>query len=79
LELEKTDILKYLDENKLKYFIDSSNSENNYTRNKLRNTIIPKFEEINSSYKKNIKNTIAYFEEVKAFIDSEVEGFLEEQ
>jgi len=79
LELEKTDILKFLDKNKLKYFIDSSNEENTYTRNKLRNTIIPKFEEVNSSYKKNIKNTINYFEQVKEFIDSEVKIFLEEQ
>ncbi|MCD5380857.1 tRNA lysidine(34) synthetase TilS [Candidatus Gracilibacteria bacterium] len=79
LELEKTNILKYLDDNKLKYFIDSSNSENTYTRNKLRNTIIPKFGEVNSSYKKNIKNTINYFEQVKEFIDSEVKIFLEEQ
>jgi tRNA(Ile)-lysidine synthase TilS/MesJ len=79
LNLEKAEILKYLDENKLDFFIDSSNSENIYTRNKLRNTIIPKFEEINSAYKKNIKNTINYFEEVKEFIDSEVKSFLEEQ
>ncbi len=79
LQLEKSDILEYLDSNNLKYFIDSSNAENTYTRNKLRNTIIPKFEEVNSSYKKNIRNTLYYFEQVKEFIDSEVENFLEQQ
>jgi len=79
LKLEKSEILEYLNENNLRFFIDSSNSENIYSRNKLRNTIIPKFEEINSAYKKNIKNTISYFEEVKEFIDLEVENFLEEQ
>ena len=79
LKLEKKEILDYLRENNLKYFIDSSNLENIYTRNNLRNNIIPKFEEINSSYKKNISNTINYFEEVKEFIDSEIDIFLEEQ
>jgi len=79
LNLEKTEILDYLDSNNLKYFIDSSNSENKYTRNKLRNNIIPQFEEINSAYKKNIKNTINYFSELKDFIDTEVKNFLEEQ
>jgi tRNA(Ile)-lysidine synthase len=79
LNLEKSDILEYLDKNNLKYFIDDSNFENKYTRNKLRNNIIPKFEEINSAYKKNIKNTISYFSEVKEFIDLEVKNFLDEQ
>ena len=79
LNLEKREILDYLDSNNLKYFIDSSNLEDKYTRNRLRNSIIPKFEEINSAYKKNIKNTINYFSEVKEFIDSEVEKFIEEQ
>jgi len=79
LNLEKSDILKYLDENKLKYFIDSSNLDDKYTRNKLRNNIIPQFEEINSNYKKNINNLTSYFEEIKEFIISEVKSFLDEQ
>ena len=79
LELEKPKIIEYLDDNNLKYFIDSSNAESEYSRNNLRNNIVPKFEEINSAYKNNIKNTISYFEEVKEHIDTEVKFFLEEQ
>ena len=79
LNIEKSEILDYLDKNNLKYFIDSSNFENVYTRNKLRNNIIPQFKEINSAYKKNIENTIKYFEELKEFIDEEVQNFLREQ
>ncbi len=79
LDLEKNEILEYLDTNNLKYFIDSSNAESIYTRNNLRNNIIPKFEEINSSYKNNIKNTISYFQEVKQHLDREVEEFIKEQ
>jgi tRNA(Ile)-lysidine synthase len=79
LNIEKSEILDYLNKNKLKYFIDSSNLENNYTRNYLRNEIIPKFEKVNSNYKKNISNLIEYFDELKNFIDEEIENFLHEQ
>ena len=79
LNIEKTEILEYLDENNLKYFIDSSNSENTYTRNYLRNEIIPKFERVNSKFKQNISKTMNYFEELKQHLDKEVEKFLTEQ
>jgi tRNA(Ile)-lysidine synthase len=79
LHIEKKDILDYLDKNKLKYFIDSSNFSLDYSRNYLRNEIIPKFEKINSNYKKNIENTLLYFEELKNYLDREVELFLENQ
>jgi len=79
LNLEKKEILAYLDENNLKYFIDSSNLESIYSRNNLRNNIIPKFEEINSNYKQNINNLTSYFEELKEHLDKEIEEFLTEQ
>ncbi len=79
LEIEKKDILKYLEENKLEYKIDKSNNETIFTRNKLRHNIIPQFEEINSNYKKNINDLSKYLEEIKEFIDKEVELFLKEQ
>ena len=79
LHLEKQKIVNYLEEKKLKYFIDLSNSENIYTRNYIRNDIIPKFEKVNSNFKQNIKNTLNYFEELKDFIDSEIDEFLKEQ
>jgi len=79
LHLEKQKIIDYLEEKKLKYFIDSSNFENIYTRNYIRNDIIPKFEKVNSNFKQNIKNTLNYFEELKDFIDSEIDEFLKEQ
>lgn len=76
LNLEKSQILKYLDENKLEYRIDKTNFDNDITRNLLRNEIIPKFEKVNSKYKQNISNTLNYFEELKNHIDKEVKNFL---
>lgn len=77
LNIEKKDILKYLDDNNLKYFIDESNFDNIYTRNKLRLDIIPMFEQINSNYKENISNLTNYLSSMKDFIDFEIKSFLE--
>lgn len=76
LNIEKKDIIKYLDENKLEYRIDKTNFDTEITRNFLRHEIIPKFYEINPKFKENIKNTLSYFEELKNHIDEEVVNFL---
>ncbi|MDD3793944.1 MAG: tRNA lysidine(34) synthetase TilS [Candidatus Gracilibacteria bacterium] len=79
INLEKNEILGYLDENNLEYKIDKTNFDTDITRNKLRHDIIPQFKKINTNYKENISNLISYFEEIKDFLDKEVKDFLEEQ
>ena len=79
LNIEKKDILKYLNDNNLEYKIDNTNFDTDITRNKFRHEIIPEFLKINSNYKTNINNLISYFEELKEFIDIEVIKFLKEQ
>lgn len=76
LWIEKKEIINYLEENNLKYFIDKSNYSNEYSRNLIRNKIIPEFYNINSNFKKNIINTLNYFEDLKNHIDGEVINFL---
>ena len=44
LDIDKKDILEYLDENKILYAIDKTNLENDYTRNKVRNDLLKKIE-----------------------------------
>lgn len=77
LHLEKSQIIKYLDENNLEYRIDKTNFDNDISRNHLRNELIPKFHKINSKFKQNIENTLLYFEDIKNHIDQEVEKFLQ--
>ncbi|NUJ97928.1 tRNA lysidine(34) synthetase TilS [Candidatus Gracilibacteria bacterium] len=79
LEITKTEIISWLEEKNLPYNIDSSNFDIAYTRNYLRHDIIPLFSKINKSYKKNIKNTLCYFEEIKDFIDEEVKKFIADE
>jgi len=42
LDTAKADILLYLNKNKIAYRIDASNLQSDYTRNKIRNIILPK-------------------------------------
>ncbi len=55
LDVTREDIEKYCEENKLEYCIDSTNSENDYTRNKIRNTLIPVIKE---GFNPNIIDTL---------------------
>ena len=55
LNIEKKDIVKYLDENGIEYNTDKTNLENDYTRNKIRNDLIKKIEqEYNPSFVKSL-------------------------
>ena len=77
LNISKKEILEFLEKNNLPYKIDKTNFENDFTRNKLRNLIIPKFSEINEKYKQNISNFMDYLDEIKDLLDLEVKNFLE--
>lgn len=76
LNITKDEILDYLHKNNLEYKIDKTNFENDYTRNKLRNLILPNFSEINQNYKKNISSFMEYLAEIKENIDEEIKNFL---
>ena len=50
LKISKNEILRYVDENNLKVFFDSTNFEVEYTRNRIRNIIIPEILKMNSNF-----------------------------
>jgi tRNA(Ile)-lysidine synthase len=56
----KNEILLYAKKNKIVYREDSSNQSDDYTRNKIRNKLIPLLAEINSSANENILKTIGH-------------------
>lgn len=47
LDISKEDILEFLKEKNLEYAIDKTNFENDYTRNYIRNVIVPNLKEVN--------------------------------
>ena len=60
LNIEKNEIIKYLDKNEIKYNIDRTNSQNIYTRNKIRNDLIKKIENEYNPKFINAINRMAY-------------------
>ena len=50
LHVLKQDLLTYCHENELRFFEDSSNADNNYFRNSLRNQVLPLFEAENQQF-----------------------------
>lgn len=78
LKITKEDILKFLDENKLAYKIDSSNEDIKHKRNLIRKEILPFFEKINPSYLNNIENLINNAIASRKIIDNELQNFKKE-
>ncbi|MDC8001237.1 tRNA lysidine(34) synthetase TilS [Aequorivita todarodis] len=57
LSFSREEILKFAEENHLKWREDSSNKKTDYLRNKLRLEVLPKFKESNESLLKNFRKT----------------------
>ena len=59
----KADILDYLEKNNISFRFDSSNTNDIYQRNKIRNRLIPFLEkEFNPNLKNNLLTTVSLFE-----------------
>jgi len=54
LNVKKTDILEYLEENKIEYSNDSTNRENDHLRNRVRNILIPSIKKVFPGYEKSL-------------------------
>ncbi len=54
------EIMDYIEKQGLSFRTDKTNFENDYTRNKIRNQIIPLFETINPSFKNNVALTMKF-------------------
>ena len=69
LKISKTEILKSLHRKKIKYRLDSSNCDNRFSRNLLRNKIIPLLRRINGNFGSNLLELIGDLDEVAEFME----------
>lgn len=76
IECERTEIEQYCEEHKLNPRIDKTNFENEYTRNKIRNIVIPYIKE---EFNPNIIETINRLSELVTEEDNFIENVVEEQ
>lgn len=69
LQVERSEIEDYAKENHLDFCIDRTNSQNEYSRNKIRNQVIPLLTEINPSVVQTLGREISRFRELNSQVD----------
>ena len=69
------EIHAYIRKHAIPYREDSSNSENKYQRNFIRNKIIPLFEENTPEFLNNTKSTLSYLQDAREVCQTKIEEF----
>ena len=75
LAFSKADIIAYATDNNLSYVEDSSNEKNDYTRNLIRNKLLPQIAEIYPNVSENITNTVIRLKEAEQIVNETVASF----
>lgn len=76
-EIYKKDIMNFLNENNIPYMIDSTNLENDYTRNSIRLDLIPFIEEkYNPKFKEKIGNLLKEIREVNNILEPDYSKYI---
>lgn len=78
LKYSRKDIMEYLASTNQDFITDSSNSDNKYRRNFLRNRLIPLLEEVWPGAEKALANTLSFLQEDFRIIDAVIGKFLAE-
>lgn len=78
LSFSKDEIISYLDSNLIAYAIDKTNLSNDYTRNYIRNQIIPEFSTINPKAVDAIYNLSILLKEDLIIVDRSIDSLYKE-
>ena len=77
--VSRKEIEEYLNEQELSWCEDSTNKENDYTRNKIRNELLPWVtENINSRAAEHIHKCVEFAAQADAYFEMEAERILDE-
>lgn len=77
IDIYKKEVLEYLEKNNIQYVEDSTNSENDYTRNKIRNVIFPYIEnEMGYNLQKSFITLSKTIREEEAFLDDYIKEII---
>jgi len=76
LEITKNEILKYLEENCIKFRTDKTNFDDSYTRNNIRKNIVPLLKKIQPSLKDVFLRNWETLSETQRFVDKEAEKWI---
>ena len=78
LSCQKKEIISWLLERKFTWREDETNKDNHYTRNKLRNQVIPVLGEINEQAVSHIADFATYMTEYEKFFQKAVQKYMDE-
>lgn len=77
IDIYKKEVLEYLEKNNISYVEDSTNSKNDYTRNKIRNVIFPYIEnEIGYNLQKSFITLSKTIREEEEFLDDYIKEII---
>ena len=77
LSVERSEIEEYAKENNLRYCIDRTNFENDYSRNRIRNQVLPILRQLNPSVISSLNKDIRCFRELNSVVDELLEDRLQ--
>jgi len=69
IEVERWEIEKFLEEDRVNYIVDSSNLKEDYLRNKIRLSFLPEVKKINPDIIETMSRTMEIFREEEKFFD----------
>lgn len=69
IEIERKEIIDYLEEVELNYIMDSSNLKKNYLRNKIRLSVMPVLKEINPDIIQTLSKTATIFRDEERYFE----------
>ncbi|GHT26628.1 hypothetical protein FACS189432_01420 [Bacteroidia bacterium] len=71
--VSKSEILKFSEKKELSFITDSSNLQDEFTRNKIRNQVLPLLETINPAVREALMQTMNNLDEASKIYDAEIE------
>ncbi len=76
--LERAEIEEYLHRQGIVYCVDVTNSQDHYTRNRIRNHVIPYMErEVNAKTVFHIAETMKQLQEIQGYLEEQTENYFE--
>lgn len=74
--LSRAEVERYCGKNNLDYVTDSSNLTDDYTRNKIRHSLIPVMREINPRFIKTVSEEAKLFNEINSFLELKANEYI---
>ena len=77
IDITRTQVEEYCKTNNINFIVDSSNLENDYNRNKIRNIVVPVLKEINPSFESSVARLSSIAEGYLSAVTSVADNLLE--